>query len=105
MEGDTPAFLHLIPAGLRQLEDPSWGGWGGRFLLHGEIADGYDWANAWTGYSVPDLPEPERGFTSYRADAVDEGDYPYTASEIRMQLPEYFARRIIRSRPGAGCRR
>lgn len=30
-EGDSPAFLHLIDKGLRTLEDPSFGGWGGRF--------------------------------------------------------------------------
>jgi len=31
-EGDSPAFLHLIDTGLRSLEDPTWGGWGGRFV-------------------------------------------------------------------------
>lgn len=30
-EGDTPAFLPLIPNGLRFLDDPTLGGWGGRF--------------------------------------------------------------------------
>lgn len=30
-EGDTPSFLHLLPVGLRSDEDPTWGGWGGRF--------------------------------------------------------------------------
>lgn len=30
-EGDSPAFLHLIDKGLRSTEDPSFGGWGGRF--------------------------------------------------------------------------
>lgn len=30
-EGDSPAFLHLIDVGLRGLEQPSYGGWGGRF--------------------------------------------------------------------------
>ena len=30
-EGDSPSFLYLIDKGLRSLEDPSWGGWGGRF--------------------------------------------------------------------------
>lgn len=30
-EGDSPAFLHLIDKGLRTLEDPGFGGWGGRF--------------------------------------------------------------------------
>jgi len=31
LEGDSPAFLHLLPVGLRSHEDPSYGGWGGRF--------------------------------------------------------------------------
>ncbi|MDO4538019.1 MAG: DUF1593 domain-containing protein [Coriobacteriales bacterium] len=30
-EGDSPSFLHLVDKGLRQLENPSFGGWGGRF--------------------------------------------------------------------------
>jgi len=30
-EGDSPAFLHVIPNGLRGEESPDWGGWGGRF--------------------------------------------------------------------------
>lgn len=31
-EGDSPAFFHLIPTGLRSPENPSWGGWGGRYV-------------------------------------------------------------------------
>ncbi len=31
-EGDSPAFLHTIPTGLRNLESPAWGGWGGRYV-------------------------------------------------------------------------
>ncbi|MBI0399959.1 DUF1593 domain-containing protein [Cyclobacterium marinum] len=31
-EGDSPAFLHSIPTGLRSLESPGYGGWGGRFV-------------------------------------------------------------------------
>lgn len=30
-EGDSPSFFYLIKNGLRSLEDPSYGGWGGRF--------------------------------------------------------------------------
>ncbi len=32
MEGDTPAFLPLIPNGLESYRNPSWGGWGGRYV-------------------------------------------------------------------------
>ena len=31
-EGDTPAFLHTIPNGLRSIESPGFGGWGGRYV-------------------------------------------------------------------------
>lgn len=31
-EGDSPAFLHTIPTGLRNLESPEYGGWGGRYV-------------------------------------------------------------------------
>ncbi len=31
-EGDSPAFLHTIPTGLRNMESPDWGGWGGRYV-------------------------------------------------------------------------
>jgi Cellulose-binding Sde182, nucleoside hydrolase-like domain/Cellulose-binding protein Sde0182, C-terminal domain len=33
-EGDSPAFLHLIPTGLRSTENPAFGGWGGRFASY-----------------------------------------------------------------------
>lgn len=33
MEGDTPAYLGLIPNGLNVPEKPNWGGWGGRYEL------------------------------------------------------------------------
>lgn len=31
-EGDSPAFFHIIPTGLRSHENPGWGGWGGRYV-------------------------------------------------------------------------
>ncbi len=31
-EGDSPAFLHLIDVGLDNLENPQYGGWGGRLV-------------------------------------------------------------------------
>lgn len=51
-EGDSPAFLHVIPNGLRSRESPDWGGWGGRFV---RVRD-----NTWLdpvlepGYKYPD---------------------------------------------------
>jgi hypothetical protein len=34
-EGDSPAFMHQILVGLRSLEHPGYGGWGGRFVREG----------------------------------------------------------------------
>jgi hypothetical protein len=34
MEGDTPAYLALIPVGLAVPDRPDWGGWGGRYELY-----------------------------------------------------------------------
>lgn len=31
-EGDSPAFLHTIVTGLRNMESPDWGSWGGRYV-------------------------------------------------------------------------
>ena len=45
-EGDSPAFLHTIPTGLRNMESPGYGGWGGRFTLVRE--------NTW----LDPIPEP-----------------------------------------------
>ena len=32
VEGDTPSWLGLIPNGLAWYSNPSWGGWGGRYV-------------------------------------------------------------------------
>jgi polygalacturonase len=51
-EGDSPAFLHTIVTGLRNLESPDWGGWGGRYVRVRE--------NTWldpvpvSGYAYPE---------------------------------------------------
>jgi hypothetical protein len=39
VEGDTPAFLSLIPNGLNMAERPDWGGWGGRYELKTPAGD------------------------------------------------------------------
>ncbi len=42
-EGDSPSFMHQIVVGLRSLEHPSYGGWGGRFVKE------KDAKNVWRG--------------------------------------------------------
>ena len=56
MEGDTPAFLFLIPNGLNNPEHPEWGGWGGRYELYRPEYSTLD-TKGFTG-GVPVEPEP-----------------------------------------------
>lgn len=57
-EGDSPAFMHLLDFnGLRAQENPTWGGWGGRFA---EV--GYGWLdtsdrNPFTGQNDRSFPQ------------------------------------------------
>lgn len=53
VEGDTPAYLSLIPNGLNNAEHPDWGGWGGRYELYKP-----DFANTKKGGSIVTI-EPE----------------------------------------------
>ena len=51
VEGDTPNFFYILDNGLRQLEDPSYGGWGGRFAKASRdifmITRGGNFTNFW----------------------------------------------------------
>jgi hypothetical protein len=47
-EGDSPAYMHTIVTGLRNLDSPDWGGWGGRYVKVRE--------NTWLD------PVPEAGY-------------------------------------------
>jgi hypothetical protein len=72
MEGDTPAFLNLIPNGLSDPEHPEWGGWGGRYELYKP-----DLAKLQKGTSgVPFEPETRPIWTN----AIDSYS-PYLPSE------------------------
>ncbi len=41
-EGDSPAYFFLLDVGLRSTENPSYGGWGGRFQQSGQIPARYE---------------------------------------------------------------
>ncbi len=73
-EGDSPSFIHLIPTGLRSLESPSYGGWGGRFVrirantwLDSVLIPGYQYpegrwfsGSSWGRQSVKQTPPATR---------------------------------------------
>jgi hypothetical protein len=52
-EGDTPTFLYLVPTGMNDPEQPTWGSWAGRYGRHPEYQQfNYYWANqadTWNG--------------------------------------------------------
>lgn len=79
-EGDTPAFLHCIPNGLRSMESPSNGGWGGRYVKvrhnvwmdplpdasYSYPAGQWGFANSWSKKMEHDtLPEKQAIRTNY----------------------------------------
>lgn len=55
VEGDTPAFLSLIPNGLNDAEHPEWGAWGGRYELYRP-----DFSQTKKGGSVVDIAPETR---------------------------------------------
>ncbi len=52
-EGDTMSFLYLVPTGMNNPDEPTWGSWAGRYALNPAYPDKkYYWANqldAWNG--------------------------------------------------------
>jgi hypothetical protein len=66
MEGDTPAWLNLIPNGLSDPEHPEWGGWGGRYELYQPELSAID-PQGFTG-GVPIDPETRPIWTN----AIDD---------------------------------
>lgn len=77
MEGDTPAYLGLIPNGLNAPEKPNWGGWGGRYEL-----------------SIPDVSKMKEGSSPVKLEPVtrpiwtDTSDTfsPYRSSEYKRAV-------------------
>ncbi len=80
-EGDSPAFLHTIPTGLRNMESPDFGGWGGRYVLVRE--------NTWLD------PVPFEGYEYpegrwYTRSAWGRMYMRETYPENQKQMTEYF---------------
>jgi hypothetical protein len=51
-EGDTMTFLYLVPTGMNDPYQPTWGSWGGRYGLQKPDGRAYYWANqpdTWQG--------------------------------------------------------
>src|SRR5262249_47700506 len=53
-EGDTPSFLNLVANGLTDPAEPTWGGWGGRFV---RVQPGRQLVSDARAAGTPDEPE------------------------------------------------
>jgi len=72
VEGDTPAFLSLIPNGLNSSEHPEWGGWGGRYELYKP-----DFSKTKEGHSIVDIAPETRPIWTNAIDTYS----PYIPNE------------------------
>lgn len=108
MEGDTPAFLNLIPTGLADPEHPDWGGWGGRYeryipALEAMDPKGFNGAvpiepetrPIWTNAVDTVTPhEPSANGRAVRLSARSFQDYRATIWRWRDAFQNDFAARI-----------
>ena len=106
VEGDTPAFLSLIPNGLNNPEHPEYGGWGGRYELYkpdfskttkgGSIVEIAPetraiWTNAYDNYTPYVYNEYGR---VVKKDTVTFNDYKITLARWREDFQNDFAARM-----------
>lgn len=80
-EGDTPAFLHSIPNGLRSIESPGYGGWGGRYV---KVRN-----NVWMDpppSAAHNFPEGQWGFSNSWSKAMEH----YTDPDSVEMRTAYF---------------
>lgn len=105
-EGDTPAFLSLIPNGLNNPEHPEWGAWGGRYELYKP-----DFSKTKKGGSIVPLAPETRAiwtnvndnYTPYiynefgravKEDTISFNDYKITLARWREDFQNDFAARM-----------
>jgi len=81
-EGDTPSYFHQIRVGLGSLEDPSYGGWGGRFAKEpgsknvwiGAEDDGDLYKPIWRW--IPDIQRDWAARSDWCVSEYDEANHP-----------------------------
>ncbi len=85
-EGDSPAFLHMIPTGLRSLESPGYGGWGGRYVM---VRD-----STW----LDPITDPDYSYPEGRYYAATSWGHNYMRDEFpeRRELMEAYFKPMTR---------
>jgi len=106
VEGDSPAFLSLIPNGLNSPDNPAWGGWGGRYEFYkpdfSKVKEGHSivtcvpetrsiWTNAIDSYT-PYIPN-EFGRT-VKQDTTTYNGFKLTIWRWRDDFQNDFAARM-----------
>ncbi|MBV9625029.1 MAG: DUF1593 domain-containing protein [Acidobacteria bacterium] len=94
-EGDTPTFINLIDIGLREYENPSWGGWGGH--LHAGNEPRIDFFSG--GYPVPKLPPDTSGVARGLAPAGSNANTPSTEKKVAPPAPIDFSKLMPKISP------
>lgn len=86
-EGDTPMFFYALDVGLRSYEDPTFGGWGGRFLpATGNGPKGYSTAKSrWSSTSK---------INGFYLAAMDNGDVHWPLARWIPAFQNDFAARM-----------
>lgn len=77
MEGDTPAYLNLIPNGLNNPEYPNWGGWGGRYE-----------------YYKPDFSKQKKGSSGVPFEPETRAIWTNATDKYRHFIPNNFGRAV-----------
>ena len=80
-EGDSPAFMHAIPNGLRSTQDPTWGGWGGRFKREEAL-----WVSAEDGDDI--FRNIYRWIPAYQRDFAARADWCVKSYEAANHPPQ-----------------
>ena len=110
-EGDTMTFLYLVPTGMNDPEQPTWGSWAGRYGLNPEYPGrAYYFANqqdTWQGTThrenslarfAADLQNDFRARLGWCAKPPDEANHPPTAV-LNGKVGKEIVR--LRAAPGA----
>lgn len=79
MEGDTPAFLSLIPNGLNNAENPDWGGWGGRYEYYLP-----DFSKVKEGHSIVTIKPETRSIWTNATDTY----FPYRPNKYGRSIKQ-----------------
>ncbi len=88
-EGDSPSFYYVLGNGLRGYEDPTWGGWGGRFYKVEGLKNVYRDVSkmsysAWTEYVLRDFEV--RNNWCNAASYEDANHYPVIEMETPLDI-------------------